>query len=172
MIDDPNIEYEDKPEYDEEGNLIWYMPKLPKMDEFTEYEFNNVPENIPDNYYETVWSNTSSDTATTYAEDRSTQEDLTDPIDVIIENSDTDYRDEQGQINALEVKYNEAANQIITVLTNVLAKGYITGEDNAEFLAAQHELTTCSERIKDICDNQTKDMEIKRASELRSKYRI
>lgn len=167
MIDDSNIEYEDKPEYDEEGNPIWYMPELPKMDEFTEYKFNDVPENIPDNYYETVWSN---NTPTTYAEDKTTQENLTNPIDVIIENTETDYRDEQGQINALEVKYNEAANQIISVLTNVLKKGYITGEDNAEFLAAQHELTTCSEKIKDICDNQTKDKDIQKAAELKSKY--
>ena len=29
MIDDPNIEHEDKPEYDEDGNQIWYMPVLP-----------------------------------------------------------------------------------------------------------------------------------------------
>ena len=35
MIDDPNIEHEDKPEKDEDGNQIWYMPALPEMDEFT-----------------------------------------------------------------------------------------------------------------------------------------
>lgn len=167
MIDDPNIEHEDKPEYDEEGNQIWYMPVLPEMDEFTPYNFNDVPENLPEDYYESVWN---SGTATTYAAARATGEALTDPIDVIIENTDTDYKDEQGQINALEIKYNEAANRIISILSNVLEKGSITGEDNAEFLAAQHELTTYSGKIKDLCDIQTKDEKIKSASEIKSKF--
>ena len=167
MIDDPNTEHEDKPEYDEDGNQIWYMPVLPDMDEFTPYNFNNAPENIPDGYYESVWSN---GTASTYAKARATGEKLTDPVDVIIENTDTDYKDEQGQLNALEAKYNEVANKIVTILTNVLAKGKITGEDNAEFLAAQHELTMYSGKIKDLCDIQTKDKEIKSANEIKSKF--
>ncbi len=167
MIDDPNIEHEDKPEYDEEGNQIWYMPVLPEMDEFTSYNFNDVPENIPEDYYESVWSN---GTASTSVTAKAAGEALTDPIDVIIENTDTDYKDEQGQINALEIKYNEAANKIVSVLTNVLQKGSITGEDNAEFLAAQHELTMYSGKIKDLCDIQTKDGEIKSASEIKSKF--
>ena len=167
MIDDPNIEHEDKPEYDEDGNQIWYMPVLPEMDEFTSYNFNDVPENIPDDYYESVWSN---GTASTNTASRTTGEVLTNPIDVIIENTDTDYKDEQGQINALEIKYNEAANKIVSVLTNVLQKGSITGEDNAEFLAAQHELSMYSRKIKDICDIQTKDEKIKSANEIKSKF--
>ena len=167
MIDDPNIEHEDKPEYDEEGNQIWYMPVLPDMDEFTPYNFNNAPENIPDGYYESVWSN---GTASTYTKARTTEEKLTDPVDVIIENTNTNYKDEQGQLNALETKYNEAANKIVTILTNVLAKGKITGEDNAEFLSAQHELTMYSGKIKDLCDIQTKDKEIKSANEIKSKF--
>ena len=167
MIDDPNIEHEDKPEYDEDGNQIWYMPVLPEMDEFTSYNFNEVPENIPEDYYESVWGN---NTATTYATATTTGEALTNPVDVIIENTDTDYKDEQGQINALEIKYNEAANKIVSVLTNVLQKGSITGEDNAEFLAAQHELTMYSRKIKDLCDIQTKDAEIKSANEIKSKF--
>ena len=167
MIDDPNIEHEDKPEYDEDGNQIWYMPVLPDMDEFTPYNFNNAPENIPDGYYESVWSN---GTASTYTKARTTEEKLTDPVDVIIENTNTNYKDEQGQLNALETKYNEAANKIVTILTNVLAKGKITGEDNAEFLAAQHELTMYSGKIKDLCDIQTKDKEIKSANEIKSKF--
>ena len=167
MIDDPNIEHEDKPEYDEDGNQIWYMPVLPDMDEFTPYNFNNAPENIPDGYYESVWSN---GTASTYAKGRTKEEKLTDPVEVIIENTNTNYKDEQGQLNALETKYNEAANKIVTILTNVLAKGKITGEDNAEFLSAQHELTMYSGKIKDLCDIQTKDKEIKSANEIKSKF--
>ena len=167
MIDDPNIEHEDKPEYDEDGNQIWYMPVLPDMDEFTPYNFNNAPENIPDGYYESVWSN---GTASTYTKARTTEEKLTDPVEVIIENTNTNYKDEQGQLNGLETKYNEAANKIVTILTNVLAKGKITGEDNAEFLAAQHELTMYSGKIKDLCDIQTKDKEIKSANEIKSKF--
>ena len=167
MIDDSNIEHEDKPEYDEDGNQIWYMPVLPDMDEFTPYNFNNAPENIPDGYYESVWSN---GTASTYAKGRTTEEKLTDPVEVIIENTNTNYKDEQGRLNALETKYNEAANKIVTILTNVLAKGKITGEDNAEFLSAQHELTMYSGKIKDLCDIQTKDKEIKSANEIRSKF--
>ena len=167
MIDDPNIEHEDKPEYDEDGNQIWYMPVLPDMDEFTPYNFNNAPENIPDGYYESVWSN---GTASTYAKGRTTEEKLTDPVEVIIENTNTNYKDEQGQLNGLETKYNEAANKIVTILTNVLAKGKITGEDNAEFLSAQHELTMYSGKIKDLCDIQTKDKEIKSANEIKSKF--
>ena len=167
MIDDPNTEYEDRPEYDEDGNQIWYMPVLPDMDEFTPYNFNNVPENIPDGYYESVWSNS---VPSTYAVDETSGEKLTNPVDVIIENTDTDYKDEQGQINALEIKYNEAANKIVSILSNVLNKGSITGEDNAEFLAAQHELALYSGKIKDICDIQTKDIKIKSADEIKSKF--
>ena len=167
MIDDPNTEYEDKPEYDEDGNQIWYMPVLPDMDEFTPYNFNNVPENIPDGYYESVWSNS---VPSTYAVDETSGEKLTNPVDVIIENTDTDYKDAQGQINALEIKYNEAANKIVSILSNVLNKGSITGEDNAEFLEAQHELVLYSGKIKDICDIQTKDIKIKSANEIKSKF--
>ena len=39
MIDDPNIEHEDRPEYDENGELIWYPPELDIPDEFTPYNF-------------------------------------------------------------------------------------------------------------------------------------
>ena len=64
MIDDPNIEYEDKPEVDEDGNPIWYMTKLPNIEEFTSYNFKEVPENIPDGYYESVWGTAKTKTTT------------------------------------------------------------------------------------------------------------
>ena len=150
MIDDPNIEYEDKPEVDEDGNPIWYMPTLPDMDEFTSYKFNTPVENIPNGYYESVWSTSAT------SKTRATGEQLANPIDVILENTD-DYKDDQGQLNVAEDKYNAAADKIVEILTNVLQKGKITGEDNAEFLAAQHELSIYSTKIKELCNKQEKE---------------
>ena len=150
MIDDPNIEYEDKPEVDEDGNPIWYMPTLPDMDEFTSYKFNTPVENIPNGYYESVWSTSAT------SKTRATGEQLANPIDVILENTD-DYKDDQGQLNVAEEKYNAAADKIVEILTNVLQKRKITGEDNAEFLAAQHELSIYSTKIKELCNKQEKE---------------
>ena len=160
MIDDPNIEYEDKQEVDEDGNPIWYMTKLPNIEEFTSYNFNEVPENIPDGYYESVWGT---------AKTKTTTEQLTDPVDVIIENTD-DYKDDQGQLNASEQKYNEAADKIIEILTSALQRGRITGEDNAEFLAAQHELSIYSTKIKELCNKQEKESYKKSVIDIKKSY--
>ena len=163
MIDDSSIEYEKRPEVDEEGNPIWYMPTLPDMDEFTPYKFDTPVENIPDGYYESVWS------ASATSKTRATGEQLTDPVDVIIENTD-DYKDDQGQLNASEEKYNAAANKIVEILTNVLQKGKITGEDNAEFLAAQHELSVYDTKIKNLCNNQKIQMQTKELKNIKDNY--
>ena len=160
MIDDSSIEYEKRPEVDEEGNPIWYMTKLPNIEEFTSYNFNEVPENIPDGYYESVWGT---------AKTKTTTEQLTDPVDVIIENTD-DYKDDQGQLNASEHKYNEAADKIIEILTSALQKGRITGEDNAEFLAAQHELSIYSTKIKELCNKQEKESYKKSVIDIKKSY--
>ena len=165
MIDDPNIEYEDKPEVDEDGNPIWYMPTLPDMDEFTSYKFNTPVENIPNGYYESVWS-----TSTT-SKTRATGEQLANPIDVILENTD-DYKDDQGQLNTSEEKYNAAADKIVEILTNVLQKGKITGEDNAEFLAAQHELSIYGTKIKNLCDNQKIQIQSKESKNIKDSYQL
>ena len=163
MIDDPNIEYEDKPEVDEDGNPIWYMPTLPDMDEFTSYKFNTPVENIPNGYYESVWSTSAT------SKTRATGEQLANPIDVIMENTD-DNKDDQGQLNVAEQKYHAATDKIIEILTNVLQKGKITGEDNAEFLAAQHELSIYDTKIKNLCDNQKIQIQSKESKNIKDSY--
>ena len=103
MIDDPDIEYEDNPEYDEEGNPIWYMTELDDIDEFTPYQFNNGPQDVPEGYDNTVWSNSTS--AVSLSDTDTNGEELTNSVDVILENTNTNYSDEQGQLNAVERNY-------------------------------------------------------------------
>lgn len=152
MIDDPNIEYEQSPEYDEDGNRIWYMTELDDVDEFTSYNFDTPPETIPDGYYDTVWNNGAS--VVTLADTENNKEELTNSVDVILENTNTNYSDEQGQLNAAEKNYYSAADKIVEILTNVLQKGEITGEDNADLLDAQRELSIYDTLIKNICNKQ------------------
>ena len=157
MIDDPNIEYEPNQEFDENGEPIFYIEKDYTADEFTSYNFNQEPPAFPDSYYESVWDTGTGVSA--LADDETTGEELTDRIELEDELKDSVDSQQENTINQAQESYNNAVDTIINVLTEVLAKGEITSEDNATILQAQSVIANTEEQIKRIC-NENKTLNI------------
>ena len=153
MINDPNIEHEERPEYDDNGELIWYPPEMDIPDEFIPYNF--TIENDP--YANSLDDEGNSSFSIASLADEEEEEEyinITNPLDVETELLESDISEDEGQLNEAEDKYNTSVETIIELLTRVLEAGEITAEDNANLLQAEQDMATSSETIKNICANQ------------------
>lgn len=141
-------EYEDRPVYDDDGEIIIWPTEDEEMEEFAEEA-------------EVATVATSDDTTTddTYYEVADTVEDDQDRIDVQVESiEDEECEDSKiGDIQQASESYDEAMDRIVSILTQALSTEEMTEEMSAELQDATNDMETAKQTITDLCgDPDTK----------------
>lgn len=141
-------EYEDRPVYDDDGEMIIWPTEDEDMEEFAEEA-------------EVATVATSDDTTTddTYYEVDDTVEDDQDRLEVQIESiEDEECEDSKiGDIQQASEDYDEAMDRIVSILTQALSTEEMTEEMSAELQDATNDMETAKQTITDLCgDPDTK----------------
>ena len=144
-------EYEDRPVYDDDGEMIIWPTEDEDMEEFAEEA-------------EVATVATSDDTTTddTYYEVADTVEDDQDRLEVQIESiEDEECEDAKiGDIQQAGEDYDEAMDRIVSILTQALNTEEMTEEMSAELQDATNEMETAKQTIVDLCgDPETKALQ-------------
>lgn len=144
-------EYEDRPVYDDDGEMIIWPTEDEEMEEFAEEG-------------EVATVATSDDTTTddTYYEVDDTVEDDQDRLEVQIESiEDEECEDAKiGDIQQAGEDYDEAMDRIVSILTQALNTEEMTEEMSAELQDATNEMETAKQTIVDLCgDPETKALQ-------------
>lgn len=144
-------EYEDRPVYDDDGEMIIWPTEDEDMEEFAEEA-------------EVATVATSDDTTTddTYYEVADTVEDDQDRLEVQIESiEDEECEDAKiGDIQQAGEDYDEAMDRIVSILTQALSTEEMTEEMSAELQDATNDMETAKQTITDLCgDPETKALQ-------------
>lgn len=135
-------EYEDRPVYDDDGEMIIWPTEDEDMEEFAEEA-------------EVATVATSDDTTTddTYYEVADTVEDDQDRLEVQIESiEDEECEDAKiGDIQQAGESYDEAMDRIVNILTQALSTEEMTEEMSAELQDATNDMETAKQIITDLC---------------------
>ena len=166
---DENTEHEDRPEFDDNGEPIIYIEEDVIPDEFaSEYDGVIDLDVQDDSFYETVWGGDASSVATLAADDSITGEEVTDPLEVEVEQDTKDTTENDGILEQANEDYNNAVDILIDVLTQALAQGEITEEMNASILDAQGTKTKNEQIIKEICNVQEDNSILKQLADIKA----
>ena len=166
---DENTEHEDRPEFDDNGEPIIYIDEDIIPDEFaSEYDGVIDLDVQDDSFYETVWGGDASSVATLAADDSTTGEEVTDPLEVEVEQDASDTKENDGILEQANEDYNNAVDTLIDVLTQALAQGEITEEMNASILDAQGTKTKNEQIIKEICNVQEDNSILKQLTDIKA----
>ena len=166
---DENTEHEDRPEFDDNGEPIIYIEEDVIPDEFaSEYDGVIDLDVQDDSFYETVWGGDASSVATLAADDSTTGEEVTDPLEVEVEQDTKDTTENDGILEQANEDYNNAVDILIDVLTQALAQGEITEEMNASILDAQGTKTKNEQIIKEICNVQEDNSILKQLADIKA----
>lgn len=166
---DENTEHEDRPEFDDNGEPIIYIEQDVIPDEFaSEYDGVIDLDVQDDSFYETVWGGDASSVATLAADDSTTGEEVTDPLEVEVEQDASDTTENDGILEQAEENYNNAVDILINILTQALAQGEITEEMNASILDAQGTKTKNEQIIKEICNVQEDNSILKQLADIKA----
>lgn len=164
-----NTEHEDRPEFDDNGEPIIYIDEDIIPDEFaSEYDGVIDLDVQDDSFYETVWGGDASSVATLAADDPTTGEQVTDPLEVEVEQDTSDTKENDGILEQANEDYNNAVDILIDVLTQALAQGEITEEMNASILDAQGTKTKNEQIIKEICNVQEDNSILKQLADIKA----
>lgn len=164
-----NTEHEDRPEFDDNGEPIIYIEEDVIPDEFaSEYDGVIDLDVQNDSFYETVWGGDASSVATLAADDSTTGEEVTDPLEVEVEQDASDTTENDGILEQAEENYNNAVDILIDILTQALAQGEITEEMNASILDAQGTKTKNEQIIKEICNVQEDNSILKQLADIKA----
>ena len=164
-----NTEHEDRPEFDDNGEPIIYIDEDIIPDEFaSEYDGVIDLDVQDDSFYETVWGGDASSVATLAADDSTTGEEVTDPLEVEVEQDTKDTTENDGILEQANEDYNNAVDILIDVLTQALAQGEITEEMNASILDAQGTKTKNEQIIKEICNVQEDNSILKQLADIKA----
>ena len=164
-----NTEHEDRPEFDDNGEPIIYIDEDIIPDEFaSEYDGVINLDVQDDSFYETVWGGDASSVATLAADNSTTGEEVTDPLEVEVEQDTKDTRENDGILEQANEDYNNAVDILIDVLTQALAQGEITEEMNASILDAQGTKTKNEQIIKEICNVQEDNSILKQLADIKA----
>ena len=144
-------EYEDRPVYDDDGEMIIWPTEDEDMEEFAEEA-------------EVATVATLDDTTTddTYYEVDDTVEDDQDRLEVQIESVEDEQCEDAkiGDIQQAGEDYNEAMDRIVGVLMQALSTEEMTQEMSAELQDATNNLETAKQTITDLCgDPETKALQ-------------
>lgn len=166
---DENTEHEDRPEFDDNGEPIIYIDEDIIPDEFaSEYDGVIDLDVQDDSFYETVWGGDASSVATLAADDSTTGEEVTDPLEVEVEQDTKDTTENDGILEQANEDYNNAVDILIDILTQALAQGEITEEMNASILDAQGTKTKNEQIIKEICNVQEDNSILKQLADIKA----
>lgn len=166
---DENTEHEDRPEFDDNGEPIIYIEEDVIPDEFaSEYDGVIDLDVQDDSFYETVWGGDASSVATLAADDPTTGEEVTDPLEVEVEQDTEDTTENDGILEQAEENYNDAVDTLINILTQALAQGEMTEEMNANIIDAQNTKTKNEEIIKEICNVQEDNSILKQLADIKA----
>ena len=166
---DENTEHEDRPEFDDNGEPIIYIDEDIIPDEFASENDGVIDLDVPDeSFYETVWGGDASSVATLAADDSTTGEQVTDPLEVEVEQDTKDTRENDGILEQANEDYNNAVDILIDILTQALAQGEITEEMNASILDAQGTKTKNEQIIKEICNVQEDNSILKQLADIKA----
>lgn len=144
-------EYEDRPVYDDDGEMIIWPTEDEEMEEFAEEA-------------EVATVATSDDTTTddTYYEVADTVEDDQDRLEVQIESIEEEESQDAniGDIQQAGEDYDEAMDRIVSILTQALSTEEMTEEMSAELQDATNDMETAKQTIVDLCgDPETKALQ-------------
>ena len=168
-IFDENTEHEDRPEFDDNGEPIIYIEEDIIPDEFASEEDGVIDLDVQDDsFYETVWGGDASSVATLAADDSTTGEEVTDPLEVEVEQDTEDTRENDGILEQAEENYNNAVDILVDILTQALAQGEMTEEMNANIIDAQNTKTKNEEIIKEICNVQGDNSILKQLEDIKA----
>lgn len=168
-IFDENTEHEDRPEFDDNGEPIIYIDEDIIPDEFASEDDGVINLDVQDDsFYETVWGGDASSVATLAADNSTTGEEVTDPLEVEVEQDTKDTRENDGILEQANEDYNNAVDILINVLTQALAQGEITEEMNASILDAQGTKTKNEQIIKEICNVQEDNSILKQLADIKA----
>ena len=168
-IFDENTEHEDRPEFDDNGEPIIYIEEDIIPDEFASEDDGVIDLDVQDDsFYETVWGGDASSVATLAADNSTTGEEVTDPLEVEVEQDTKDTRENDGILEQANEDYNNAVDILIDVLTQALAQGEITEEMNASILDAQGTKTKNEQIIKEICNVQEDNSILKQLTDIKA----
>lgn len=145
-------EYEDRPVYDDDGEMIIWPTEDEDMEEFAEEA----------EVATAAASNDTTEDDDTYYEVPDTVEDDQDRIDVQVESiEDEECEDSKiGDIQQASENYDEAMNRIINILTQALSTEEMTEEMSAELQDATNDMETAKQTITDLCgDPETKALQ-------------
>ena len=166
---DENTEHEDRPEFDDNGEPIIYIDEDIIPDEFaSEYDGVIDLDVQDDSFYETVWGGNASSVATLAADDSTTGEEVTNPLEVEVEQDASDTVENDGILEQANEDYNNAVDTLIDILTQALAQGEITEEMNASILDAQGTKTKNEQIIKEICNVQEDNTILKQLADIKA----
>ena len=164
-----NTEHEDRPEFDDNGEPIIYIEEDVIPDEFaSEYDGVIDLDVQDDSFYETVWGGDASSVATLAADNSTTGEEVTNPLEVEVEQDASDTVENDGILEQANEDYNNAVDILIDVLTQALAQGEITEEMNASILDAQGTKTKNEQIIKEICNVQEDNSILKQLADIKA----
>lgn len=164
-----NTEHENRPEFDDNGEPIIYIEEDVIPDEFaSEYDGVIDLDVQDDSFYETVWGGDASSVATLAAGDSTTGEEVTDPLEVEVEQDASDTTENDGILEQANENYNNAVDILIDILTQALAQGEITEEMNASILDAQGTKTKNEQIIKEICNVQEDNSILKQLADIKA----
>ena len=164
-----NTEHEDRPKFDDNGEPIIYIDEDIIPDEFASEEDGVIDLDVQDDsFYETVWGGDASSVATLAADGSTTGEEVTDPLEVEVEQDASDTKENDGILEQANEDYNNAVDILIDVLTQALAQGEITEEMNASILDAQGTKTKNEQIIKEICNVQEDNSILKQLADIKA----
>ena len=168
-IFDENTEDEDRPEFDDNGEPIIYIEEDIIPDEFASEDDGVIDLDVQDDsFYETVWGGDASSVATLAADGSTTGEEVTDPLEVEVEQDASDTKENDGILEQANEDYNNAVDILIDILTQALAQGEITEEMNASILDAQGTKTKNEQIIKEICNVQEDNSILKQLADIKA----
>lgn len=166
---DENTEHEDRPEFDDNGEPIIYIDEDIIPDEFASEDDGVIDLDVQDDsFYETVWGGDASSVATLAADDSTTGEEVTDPLEVEVEQDTKDTTENDGILDQAKEDYDNAVDILIDILTQALAQGEITEEMNASILDAQGTKTKNEQIIKEICNVQEDNSILKQLADIKA----
>ena len=164
-----NTEHEDRPEFDDNGEPIIYIEEDIIPDEFASEEDGVIDLDVhDDSFYETVWGGDASSVATLAADDSTTGEEVSDPLQVELEQDEEDNRENDGILDQAKEDYDNAVDILIDILTQALSQGEMTEEMNASILDAQNIKTENEEIIKEICNVQEDNSILKQLADIKA----
>ena len=167
-------EYEDRPVYDDDGEMIIWPTEDEEIEEFTEETTEEVATLAVSDDVSTT-DTTTDDEGDMGLDDSAyeideTVEDDEDRLEVQMEAIEDELVEDAniGDIQEANDQYNEAMDNIVSILTQAIENEEITAEMSADLQDATEQMETAKQTIVDLCDNPDATKSITDIEELKN----